>query len=285
MTEKIGTVKNPLTIIAIFAGIAEVCGTTVLPFVSSENQLTFIYFLIAFPTILILLFFSTLNFNNKALYAPSDFSNEENYIKIFKYDISKQEQVEVNVSKDDVIKMLNNNMSELKEYSHNRISNIEQTIRELATKENIDEAENFQNTYETTISISNFSNSNNLKNIFDKKGYKTEIYFSPDNIRSQAVVDNYKQHQCIWLGERVPFQRATEIISIAKRFYPHLKYIDISDTFAPDEIHDQIYIGGATSTAIENNLKPLKEEDFEKLYRVKSTNELHEMIQEFKSII
>ncbi|RLJ98821.1 hypothetical protein C8N27_2730 [Tenacibaculum discolor] len=43
MTEKIGTIKNPLTIIAIFAGIAEVSGTLVLPFIVDENQLLFIF--------------------------------------------------------------------------------------------------------------------------------------------------------------------------------------------------------------------------------------------------
>jgi len=82
MIEKIGSVKNPLTIIAIFAGIAEVSGTTVLPFITPQNQNIFIYFLIIFPTVLVIVFFITLNFNNKALYAPSDFSNEENYIKM-----------------------------------------------------------------------------------------------------------------------------------------------------------------------------------------------------------
>ena len=45
MVEKIGTIKNPLTIIAIFAGIAEVCGTTVLPFISAANQQLFIFFI------------------------------------------------------------------------------------------------------------------------------------------------------------------------------------------------------------------------------------------------
>ena len=38
MVEKIGHIKNPLTVIAIFAAIAEISGTTVLPFIESENQ-------------------------------------------------------------------------------------------------------------------------------------------------------------------------------------------------------------------------------------------------------
>lgn len=34
----------------------------------------------AFPTLIVILFFATLNFNPKVLYAPSDFRNEENFL-------------------------------------------------------------------------------------------------------------------------------------------------------------------------------------------------------------
>ncbi|WP_085678223.1 MULTISPECIES: hypothetical protein [unclassified Pseudomonas] len=75
----IGTIKNPLTIIAIFAGIVEVSSTTVLPFISEEVQKTYIWFLMVFPSLLVLSFFATLNWNNKALYAPSDFQTDDGY--------------------------------------------------------------------------------------------------------------------------------------------------------------------------------------------------------------
>lgn len=85
MLEKSGTIKNPLTIIAIFAGITEISGTAILPFLSEKNQDIYIYiwFLIIFPLILITLFFITLNFNHKVLYAPSDFQDDENFFKTF----------------------------------------------------------------------------------------------------------------------------------------------------------------------------------------------------------
>ncbi|WP_165681930.1 hypothetical protein [Metapseudomonas otitidis] len=73
---KLGTVKNPLSVIAIFAGIAEISGTGVLPFIEKENQYLYIWFLMTFPFTLILLFFATLNWNHKKLYAPSDYSND-----------------------------------------------------------------------------------------------------------------------------------------------------------------------------------------------------------------
>ncbi|WLE96850.1 MAG: hypothetical protein QTN59_19500 [Candidatus Electrothrix communis] len=79
MTEKVGTIKNPLTIIAIFAAISEISGTIVLPFINAEHQGLYIWFLMIFPIILVVTFFLTLNFNHKVLYAPSDYKDEENF--------------------------------------------------------------------------------------------------------------------------------------------------------------------------------------------------------------
>lgn len=76
-------IKNPLTIIAIFSTLAEAAGVAVLPFVSEELQRIFIWYVIGFPILLVILFFITLNFNRQALYAPSDYKNESNFIKLF----------------------------------------------------------------------------------------------------------------------------------------------------------------------------------------------------------
>jgi hypothetical protein len=78
--EKFKKITNPLTIIAIFAGIAEVMGTIALPFVSDTNQSIFIWFLIVFPTLLVCLFFLTLNFNHKVLYSPSDYREDSSFL-------------------------------------------------------------------------------------------------------------------------------------------------------------------------------------------------------------
>ncbi len=80
MIENIKSISNPLTIIAIFSAIAEIAGTVSLKLVNTDLQYIFIWFVILFPTLLILLFFGTLNFNNKVLYAPSDFKDEQNFI-------------------------------------------------------------------------------------------------------------------------------------------------------------------------------------------------------------
>jgi hypothetical protein len=89
MSNKLGTVKNPLSVIAIFAGIAEISGAAVLPHISPENQQLYIWFLMSFPFALIILFFITLNWNYKVLYAPSDFQNEENFVNLQKASFSE----------------------------------------------------------------------------------------------------------------------------------------------------------------------------------------------------
>ncbi|MFZ1546852.1 MAG: hypothetical protein WAT12_07090 [Candidatus Nitrotoga sp.] len=84
MENKFASVKNPLTVIAIFAGIAEVSGSAVLPLIAPANQTLYIWFLMLFPFTLIAVFFLTLNFNHRVLYAPSDFKDEDNFVNILK---------------------------------------------------------------------------------------------------------------------------------------------------------------------------------------------------------
>lgn len=62
--------KSPLTIIAILAGIIEASALASLPFLSEDSQSTYTWFLVGFPFFLTVLFFLTLNFNNKSLYSP-----------------------------------------------------------------------------------------------------------------------------------------------------------------------------------------------------------------------
>jgi hypothetical protein len=80
--EHVGHIRNPLTVIAIFAGLAEVSGTIVLPFIEKSLQADFLWFLMLFPALLVVAFFATLNFNRKALYAPSDFREEKNFLAL-----------------------------------------------------------------------------------------------------------------------------------------------------------------------------------------------------------
>ncbi len=82
MLEKIKGIQNPLTIIALFAGLSEVAGTVALATVNKDLQHVFVWFVMGFPTLLVILFFLTLNFNARSLYAPSDFRSDERFLEL-----------------------------------------------------------------------------------------------------------------------------------------------------------------------------------------------------------
>lgn len=84
MIEKVAHIKNPLTVIAMFAGLAEVSGTVVLPFLEQNTQYTYVWFLMAFPCLLVTAFFGTLLLKHHVLYAPSDFKDEQIFANMFK---------------------------------------------------------------------------------------------------------------------------------------------------------------------------------------------------------
>ncbi len=80
MTEKIKRINNPLTIIAIFAALAEVNATIAIGLIDPSLHYIFIWFVIGFPSILVILFFITLNFNTKVMYSPSDYKDDKNFM-------------------------------------------------------------------------------------------------------------------------------------------------------------------------------------------------------------
>ncbi|MCL2634110.1 MAG: hypothetical protein FWD34_06305 [Oscillospiraceae bacterium] len=95
-------ISNPLTIIGLFAGIAQVAGTVVLPHVNEELQNIFIWYVILFPTILVISFFLTLNLNRRVLDAPCDFEDEQNFMALQKIGqkISKLREDNPNLEKE-----------------------------------------------------------------------------------------------------------------------------------------------------------------------------------------
>lgn len=69
-------INNPLTVIAIFSMLTETSAAVSLPYIDSENQHIYVWFLIIFPSVLITFFFLTLNFNSKTLYTPREHTKE-----------------------------------------------------------------------------------------------------------------------------------------------------------------------------------------------------------------
>lgn len=87
---KTSKVSTPLTIVAIFAGLAEVAGASVLPLIDSKLQSVFIWYVMLFPLILLVSFFLTWNFNSKVLYPPSEFKDEKNYLNLLGIEVQEE---------------------------------------------------------------------------------------------------------------------------------------------------------------------------------------------------
>ena len=74
------TIKNPLTVIAIFAGISEVAMTITLAQLPESNQNIFIWFVMLFPILLVSMFFFVLYKKPAVLFSPSDYKKDETYL-------------------------------------------------------------------------------------------------------------------------------------------------------------------------------------------------------------
>lgn len=80
MAEGRGHVGNPLTLIAVFAGLSEAVSAAALPFVEGAGQTPLIWFVILFPSALVLMFFVTLWTTPNRLYGPADFRTDEGFM-------------------------------------------------------------------------------------------------------------------------------------------------------------------------------------------------------------
>jgi len=75
-------ISNPLTLIAIFAGLAESAAIGALPFLEPGIQSTFVWFVMLFPALLVALFFAVLWWRPENLYAPGDYREDASYLNV-----------------------------------------------------------------------------------------------------------------------------------------------------------------------------------------------------------
>jgi hypothetical protein len=139
MIEKSKPINNPLTIIAIFAALAEVASTVSLKLITPELQYIFIWFVIGFPLLIVLVFFYILCFKTNVLYAPSDYRDDQTFITaigIQKVAIIGEVREQLDTAKkqilDDVIKEIGDaaekERESLKELVNQRLSPVQDNV-------------------------------------------------------------------------------------------------------------------------------------------------------------
>lgn len=76
----IAKVKNPLTMVSVFAAISEVAMAYVITTLPDKLQEIFIWFVMGFPTVLVFIFFFILYKKPAVFFSPGDYKKEELYV-------------------------------------------------------------------------------------------------------------------------------------------------------------------------------------------------------------
>jgi hypothetical protein len=129
------------------------------------------------------------------------------------------------------------------------------------------------------IGVSNSPGGVELVETLKNAGFNAEIYRPPGQ---HEVLDNPKEHEAIWVGSQIDASRAIQAIKLATSVWPYLKYVHISgdeNADVPDYVHDQIFFGGATSTAKNYNLQGWTGQDFLQLDEAMTTGAFHSLIR------
>lgn len=114
----------------------------------------------------------------------------------------------------------------------------------------------------------------NIMEELKNRGFHVSMYDNPGDGRS------YDGQACIWIGYRLSPSVVIEALKVAVKVWPHLKYLQLSnDNYDPPEyIHNQIFIGGATSTAITRGLSAWSREEILSLDENIGYEEFHHII-------
>lgn len=313
-SEAVKLTRSPLGIIGLFLVLVDAIAALVI--VSSHllpEQNSFIVgFIILFPCIVLYVFYILVTQHNHKLYSPSDFSDESNFVKTLKYNFSLKKSVtvqaedniqELSLSKNVVdskialeeMQTISLTLDNIVKMQESMLSLIEQKAPEIDVtsisrlKEDIEESiserlpsvvkKRMLTIYD--VMVNNIPGCESLVEELDNKGYSAKVYFGVIDHRPH----NAKDCKAIWVGENVPVSIAVEVIRISKQHFPFLTYIDLSgNSGEPDEVHDSIFIGGATLTAIGDELKKWSREDFEILDANMTQVDFHNFIRQQNSL-
>ncbi len=128
------------------------------------------------------------------------------------------------------------------------------------------------------ISISYVEGERDILSALRNLGFRADVY--------EVFVDceryeDKSKHTAIWVGSRVPSIVAVLAIKTVLPIWPHLKYISITgeDSSPPDEVLNQVYIGGSTNTAKEHGLMPWSADDIKDIPDDISLSHFHKLIR------
>ncbi len=288
-------IKNPLGIIGLLLAFVEAIAAIVIikSTLCYSLNLILVLFIVLFPCMVLVVFYLLVSRYPENLYSPADYKGVDNFLKSYNPANQKEELTKKRKQKVNSIQSREGMSEEDINVIKENLNSIFETQKKLAIQKNevllVEEEQKKTDerwdTYEKEklkkyrVEITPMEKSYNLISELKSRGYNANLYSSPGDIKKN---ENYQEYEAIWLGSEVPVKMAIEVIKVAKSIFPHLKYIELNDSSgAPDYVKYEVYIGGATSTAIERGLKELTYQDFEKLYTLENKSELHKYVRGF----
>lgn len=96
-----------------------------------------------------------------------------------------------------------------------------------------------------------------------------------------GIVEDVAEQASVWVGVRVQGAGAVQAIKLALDVWPHLRYMELSTDGSdpPDEVHDALFLGGATSTARERRIRAWTAEEIRALPDSITTEQFHATIR------
>jgi hypothetical protein len=107
---------------------------------------------------------------------------------------------------------------------------------------------------------------------------KLRVRFEPPDEMPQSHLASAS----VWVGNQFPYDKAIDVISVARNYYKEMRYIALSEKSPAkpvSSVHNELFLGGSTETALRWNLKAWTENDFKALKKVKSQDEFHALIR------
>lgn len=146
----------------------------------------------------------------------------------------------------------------------------------------INDVELFLDIARHPVEIADIEGSDEVLGSLRKLGFNAQIYKEEsDSFETEHFYEQKDQSDGIWLGVRVSPKVALIAIKTTIEIWPHLKFIHISIDGGgpPDYIHDQLFFGGATSTALEYGCKPWRNDEIQSISEDIDMLEFHKLIR------
>ncbi|EHH1191807.1 hypothetical protein QTU68_004456 [Vibrio vulnificus] len=132
------------------------------------------------------------------------------------------------------------------------------------------------------ISVVNVPQSLHLIESLKNKGFKPELYIGR-GIDEKIISGIKGQQEALWVGAELSSKQVIPAIKLAVSMWPDLKYIHLSNDGGdpPDYVHEQLFIGGSTQTAVERYaLEPWSLEELMQLDENLPTKDFHRKIRD-----